>query len=126
VRCDDVTVELLQPMEAYFSFMANATATGLGPLVTPPATNATINREGMEVYIDLTDLIDVAVEIARNEKEEERLRNQITGKEKKLSNERFVDRAPAEVVQRERASLAELQEQLVTVEKALVSLRSMK
>ena len=126
VRCDDATVELLQPMEAYFSFMANATATALGPLVTPPTTNATINREGMEVYIDLTDLIDVAVEIARNEKEEERLRNQITGKEKKLSNERFVDRAPAEVVQRERDSLTELQEQLVTVEKALVSLRGMK
>ncbi|MCA9207560.1 MAG: hypothetical protein KDA55_04355, partial [Planctomycetales bacterium] len=37
----------------------------------------------------------------------------------------FVDRAPADVVQKERDSLADLQSQLATVEAALETLRSM-
>ena len=48
----------------------------------------------------------------------------IAGKEKKLANANFVDRAPAEVVQRERDSLAELREQLNSVEATLDNLRT--
>ncbi len=42
--------------------------------------------------------------------------------ESKLGNEKFVTRAKPEIVQRERDRLAELQEQLATVEKNLADL----
>ena len=66
----------------------------------------------MEVYIDLAGLIDVEAERARKRQEVEKLTGFIAAKEKKLAQKNFVDRAPAEVVQKERDSLADLQSQL--------------
>ena len=76
----------------------------------------------MEVYVDLKDHIDIAAECERLEKQQQKLSGLIQGKEKKLSNENFVQRAPEDVVQRERENLLELQQQLSTVKAALESL----
>ena len=65
----------------------------------------------MEVFVDLAELIDVEAEIARKKQEMEKLAGFIAAKEKKLENKNFVDRAPAEVVQKERDSLNDLQSQ---------------
>ncbi len=46
----------------------------------------------------LSGVIDVEAEISRLEKQLERLSGMIAGKEKKLSNRSFVDKAPADVV----------------------------
>ena len=89
----------------------------------PPITNASASLPGIEVLVDLKDLIDIEAEIARKEKEAQKLQGLITGKEKKLANENFVGRAPADVVQRERDGLAELQEQLKAVNASLSVLR---
>ena len=64
-----------------------------------------------------------AAEIAKNEKEKQRLRGLIAAKEKKLANESFVDRAPADVVQKEHDALADLHQQLQAVETFLRQLR---
>ena len=47
----------------------------------------------------------------------------IAGIEKKLANENFVSRAPAEVVQRERDRLSELQAELAQVRASLSTMR---
>ena len=54
-----------------------------------------------ELYVDLEGLIDVAAEIARKEKERDNLQGLIKGKEAKLSNASFVERAPPVVVAKE-------------------------
>ncbi len=105
VRCDGDTAKLLQPMAAYFASMAGATATAWGPAVQPPALSANFAAAGCDVFVDLAEHIDVAAEIARNEKELEKLRGHIAGKENKLANESFTARAPADVVAREREQL---------------------
>jgi valyl-tRNA synthetase len=125
VRCDTATEQLLQPMAPYFESMANAVATGWGSNVTPPTTHAAVTLPIAEVFVDLTDFIDVAAEIARNEKLVQKLRSQIEGKEKKLTTASFVERAPADVVQREREGLVQLQEQLASVHAALESLKKL-
>lgn len=124
VRTDDETAALLAPLEPYFDSMAGAQATGWGPAVEPPATHAKVALPGLEIYVDLAGFIDVEAEIARNEKEREKVIGFIAAKEKKLANASFVDRAPAEVVAQERASLEELRERLASIEAALASLRS--
>jgi len=78
---------------------------------------------GMEIFVDMKNLIDVPAEIAKNEKEEQKLLGLIKGKEAKLGNASFVDRAPANVVEAERAGLAQYQEQLASVRAALAALR---
>jgi valyl-tRNA synthetase len=124
IRCDDATAALLTPMLPYFASMANAQSLGLGPAVSVPKTHAKTVLPGMEIFVDLKDFIDKPAEIAKNEKLKQQLVGVIKGKEAKLSNEAFVAKAPANVVEAERAALAQAQEQLRSVEEALAGLRS--
>jgi valyl-tRNA synthetase len=126
VRCDAETAALLKPMEPYFDSMAGAKAVAWGPDVAAPELSANVTLSGMEVFVDLAGLIDVEAEIARNKKEIEKLAGFIAAKEKKLGNASFVDRAPAEVVQKERESLADLQSQLTAAQEVLDRLTKMK
>jgi len=122
VRADKQTESLLAPMAPYFAAMAGATATAWGSDVPTPALSANFTAAGCEVFVDLAGHIDVKAEITRNQRESEQLQGQIAAKEKKLANEDFVRRAPAEVVAKERASLAELRERLAAVLAALARL----
>jgi valyl-tRNA synthetase len=124
VRCERELAELLIPMEPFFASMAGATAIAWGPDVEPPENHAAVRVQQAEVLVDLKDFIDVDAEIERNQKLQERLSGQITGKQKKLSNEQFVDRAPVEVVKREREGLARLEAELEAVNQALQRLQS--
>jgi valyl-tRNA synthetase len=123
LRCDGATADLLQPMAGYFKSMANATATAMGPSTTPPATNSKSAIGSMEVYVDLKDLIDVDAEIAKNQQLEQKLLGLIKAKEAKLGNAGFVERAPPNVVQSERESLAQAQDQLTSVRDSLAALK---
>jgi valyl-tRNA synthetase len=122
-RCDAERATLLAPLEAYFQSMAGAQATEWGEEVAPPEVSAGFSLPGIEFFVDTSRFIDVAAEIARNEKEEQKLVGFIAGKEKKLSNDSFVSRAPAEVVEKERSALAQLQNDLVSLRTTLEKLR---
>lgn len=126
VCCDADMAELLRPMEPYFESMAGARATGWGPEVAAPSLSAHVTLPGMEVYVDLADLIDVDAEMARKEKEEADLEARIAAQNKKLGNASFVQRAPAAVVQKERDRLKELEDQLATIKAALERLSQSK
>ena len=116
---------MLKPMTQYFQSLSNSQPTGFGPEVTSPpvAAPVTLSAFDLEVYIDLERFIDVPAELARNEKQRERLIGQITAKEQKLSNESFIARAPQDIVARERESLNELRQQLDTTHATIESLR---
>ena len=74
--------------------------------------------DGTAVFVPLGDAIDVERECTRLGTEVERLLRLVEGQEKKLSNEQFTSRAPADVVERERQKLAAWEEQrTVLVEK---------
>ena len=122
LRCDEATAALLQPMGAYFQSMSKAAATAWGPHVVPPATSASTALAAGELFVDLAGLIDVEAEIVHNGKERDRLVGAIASKEKKLQNASFVQRAPADVVEGERRSLAELRDRLAATEAALTAL----
>jgi valyl-tRNA synthetase len=124
VRCNDETAALLKPMAAYFESMAGAVATAWGPNAEEPPTCAKIAAGGAEVAVDMTGLIDVQAELLRNEKELEKVRGSIAGKERQLANESFTSRAPANVVEAERRALEELRERAVSLEKTLATLRA--
>ena len=126
VKCTGTTSKLLRPMEPYFSSMAGAMATDWGPDVKPPALSANVTLPGMEVFVDLAELIDVEAEIARKNQEKEKLAGLIAAKQKKLENKNFVDRAPAEVVQKERDSLSDLQAQHAAATRVLHDLSKAK
>ncbi|GAB5456588.1 MAG: valine--tRNA ligase [Henriciella sp.] len=61
------------------------------------------------VVLEIADLIDASEEVARLDKQLGKLGGEITGLEKRLGNEAFVAKAPAEVVAEQRERLADLQ-----------------
>jgi len=122
VRCDATLADLLRPMEPCFGPMAGARAVGWGPKVEAPALSANVTLPGMEVYVDLAELMDVEAEIDRKKKELEKLDSLATAKKRKLANRAFVERAPEEVVQKERESLNELERQHASISATLESM----
>ena len=65
---------------------------------------------GFEVRVPLAGVVDMAAEGARIEKELAKVDGDLAGIEKKLGNPSFVERAPKEVVEKDRARAEELRE----------------
>jgi len=65
---------------------------------------------GAEIYMPLEDLIDIQKEIERLEKEKANLEKELERVNGKLRNQGFVSKAPAKVVEEERAKQARYQE----------------
>src|SRR5690554_5925020 len=72
----------------------------------PPA--ATQLAAGMEILVPMAGLIDKDAEIARLSKEIDKADKEIGRLQGKLGNESFVAKAPADVVEKERAKLADM------------------
>jgi len=66
----------------------------------------------LKILVPLAGLIDLDVELARLRKQQEGERAQVKTCESKLANKRFVENAPAEVVEQERQRLSERQSNL--------------
>ncbi len=69
-------------------------------------------RDGTGVFMPAEGAFDVGREAERLKKEGDRLARAIESQRKKLANEQFTSRAPADVVQREREKLQDWSEQL--------------
>ncbi len=82
-----------------------------------------IITDSATVLLPLSDIVDTEKEIARLEGEHKKLLGEIERLEKKLSNEGFVAKAPAAVVEGERAKLAKYRENLEGVVSALSKLK---
>ena len=96
---------------AVFHVHGLARPTAWGPEVAAPKLSANVTLAGMEVFVNLAELIDVGAEVERKTQEMVRLEGLIAAKRKKLENKSFVERAPAAVVEGERAALKDLEDQ---------------
>ncbi len=81
--------------------------------------------EGVEIFLPLEGLIDTEKEIARLTKELEKLRKGAASTEGKLKNERFLSKAPAEVVQAERDKLVAANEKIFSLDQRINQLKSL-
>jgi valyl-tRNA synthetase len=78
---------------------------------TPPAPQSAVGvGPGFEVRVPLAGVIDLAAETARVDKELARVDQDLAGIERKLQNPSFVQKAPPEVVEKDRARAEELRE----------------
>ncbi|TVQ14328.1 MAG: valine--tRNA ligase [Balneolaceae bacterium] len=94
----------------------------IGPDITKPGFAATAIVQGMELIIPLEGLIDLGKERDRITKEMSRLEGFLKAIDGKLSNERFVQNAPAEVVENERKKRADALANLEKLKESLVEL----
>ncbi|TJY41452.1 valine--tRNA ligase [Cohnella pontilimi] len=89
--------------EEYVRRFCNTSTFTLDAGLTPPDKAMTAVVTGAELYLPLAGLIDIGQEIARLEKELAHLEAEVERVEKKLSNEGYIAKAPAHVVEQERA-----------------------
>jgi valyl-tRNA synthetase len=89
----------------------------------PEKAVALVGAEGVEVYLPLAGLVDLEQEIARLQKDLAETEGEIRRAEGMLANEAFVEKAPAQVVQRQRDRLAEQQARQARLEARLQALQ---
>lgn len=87
-----------------------------------PPESASIVVSDVNFYLPLAGLVDVAAECERLRKEQAKLQEQAVRSQTMLGNEQFVSRAKADVVERERARLADLQASIAQIEERVKGL----
>ena len=79
----------------------------------------------LKVLVPMKGLIDPTAELNRLAKAQEKLTKQAESLRSKLSNESFVSKAPANVVESEKAKLAEMDNQLAEMHKQIEQLKGL-
>ena len=110
--------------EAYNSVIAKMANLKAIEVVTEKSGDASGFMVGIDSFaVPVGDLIDVAAEIEKQEKELKHLEGFLTGIKKKLSNEKFVANAPAAVIERERKKQSDSEEKIAALKASLEELR---
>ncbi len=79
--------------------------------------------DGAEVHVPLAGLVNLTEETKRLEKEIGKVTNEMAGVQRKLGDAKFIDRAPEEVVEKERDRAAQLEEKQQSLQRSLERLR---
>jgi valyl-tRNA synthetase len=122
MRCAPDVARDMQDVSAQFDNLAKTLLAAAGADVERPPASANFALSEADGFIPLEGVIDRHAELARQRKEAEKLRGFIASHEKKLANESFVAKAPPEVVQQARETLAGLKSQLESVESIIKQL----
>jgi valyl-tRNA synthetase len=101
---------ILENNEIYVQRFCGTSSLTVDSSLQSPDKAMTAIVTGAELYLPLAGLIDIAQEISRLEKEIQTLNGEVERIEKKLANEGFVSKAPAKVIDEEKAKLADYAE----------------
>lgn len=122
---DAQTASVLEANKAYIEKFCNPEILTIGEGIQAPGQAMSAVVSGAELFLPLAGLINIEEEIARLEKELEKWAKEVKLVTGKLSNERFVSKAPEALVNEERAKLADYEDKYATVEKRLEELKNM-
>ncbi|OAS17570.1 valine--tRNA ligase [Paenibacillus oryzisoli] len=101
------TQDILSQNEEYLKRFCNTSLLEIDLAMAAPDKAMTSIITGAELYLPLAGLIDIAQELTRLDKELQSLHGEVERIEKKLGNEGFVAKAPAKVIEEEKAKLAD-------------------
>lgn len=89
-----------------------------------PTASASIVAGGLHAFVHLGDVIDVAAEKTRLEKEALDLGKYIAGLKTRLADVHFTEKAPANIIEGQRQSLADAETKLATLNQSIQELSS--
>lgn len=122
---DAATAAVLEENQAYLEKFCNPDTLTIGEGLEAPGQSMTAVVTGAQVFLPLVGLINLEEEIARLEKELEKWAKEVKLVTGKLSNEKFVSKAPEALVNAEREKLADYESKHAVVLKRLEELKNM-
>lgn len=122
---DEQTSAVLEANKGYIEKFCNPDGLTIGANLEAPAQAMSAVVSGAEIFMPLAGLINIEEEIARLEKELDKWAKEVKLVSGKLSNERFVSKAPEALVATEREKLADYKAKYATVEKRIAELKNM-
>ncbi len=123
VRAGEEQLEQLRRLEQQLKPLARIETLTLMTEGPRPRVAASAVVEGAEIFLPLEGLIDVGEERARLAREAEKVLDDLEAVKKKLRNQDFLNKARPDVVEREKARLAQLEETMDKLQRAQESLR---
>ncbi|CAH0346340.1 valine--tRNA ligase [Bacillus sp. CECT 9360] len=122
---DEATLNKLNKNSAYIERFCNPEELTIGIEVEEPGQAMTAVVTGVELILPLQGLINIDEEINRLEKELDKLNKEVDRVQKKLGNEGFVKKAPANVIEEERAKEKDYSEKRDAVIRRISELKQM-
>ncbi|MEK4426408.1 valine--tRNA ligase [Solibacillus sp. FSL K6-1523] len=122
---DASIASILEANKGYIEKFCNPDGLTIGASLDAPAQAMSAVVSGAEIFMPLAGLINIDEEIVRLEKELEKWAKEVKLVSGKLSNERFVAKAPEALVAVEREKLADYEAKFATVEKRIAELKNM-
>ncbi|MFC4711856.1 valine--tRNA ligase [Planococcus dechangensis] len=122
---DAATLSVLEENAAYIERFCNPETLTIGHNIEAPEKSMSAVVSGAELFMPLEGLIDIEEELKRLQKELDKWAKEVKLVEGKLSNERFVSKAPEAVVEEERKKQVDYIEKHATVEKRMEELKNL-
>ena len=110
--------ELFKSCGIFFEKLASASTVEAGEsLAHENCANAV--TDAARIFIPMDELVDKKKEIARLEKEKTKVQKDIDFLRGKLNNQGFVAKAPAQLIEAEKAKLAKAEEKMAKIEQSI-------
>jgi len=119
----DEAARVLTAAEPLIRRLARAESLRAATDIARPPASATAVFDGGEVYVPLAGSIDVAAETRRLTTQLAKVTQDLDGIERKLMNRDFVEKAPEEVVEKERARRTEVSARMAKLKEGLAILK---
>lgn len=101
---------------------AESVELGTAPGSKPEQSLATV-LDGVQIYLPVGDLLDIEKEVNRLGAELAKLEGDIEKSRNKLANRQFIERAPVDIIAKEKAALSDNEAKLDRIKENLASLR---
>lgn len=120
---DDNFVTQLEENRAYIERFCHTSKLVIATVIDVPDQAMSAVVSGAEIFLPLEGLIDFEKEIARLEKELDKWTKEVNLVQKKLANQGFVAKAPANVVEAEKAKVTDYLAKQKMVQERLIELK---
>ncbi|WP_136514239.1 valine--tRNA ligase [Geomonas edaphica] len=122
----EASLALLKKNEVYVMSLARLSDLAIGQGIERPAEASLQVAGDVEIIVPLKGLVNVEEEEKRLGKEIAKIEKDIEFLSKKLTNPSFVERAPADVVEKEREKIAEFENKKKLLEESLEKIQRLK
>ncbi|MBN2394842.1 MAG: valine--tRNA ligase [Candidatus Atribacteria bacterium] len=117
--------ELIQEYWPYIKKLAHVHSSIIESSLEKPAYSATGVLEDIEIFVPLKGVIDLESEVQRLENKLTKVEKEMTLINKKLKNIDFIQKAPEDIIQKERIKIKELTDVWNLIDKNLKALKSL-